>query len=200
MPARVISPVDRADTCSRTTSQSRTDGNSPQAAYNGIRRPTWSPDGRNDRLQQQPRSRARRKLPQPICGLSPPTTPIGAAALIRPRTTNASRARPPGVPTGGPIAFLSAADGVYGMPQLAVIPAAGGTARILSCRSRSLDQFVQVLTRRWVDLPVVREPGWHQPRAHPVARRQTREVLQGEQVVPISTSPAPACLRPASST
>ncbi len=69
------------------------------------------------------------------------------------RLTNDERAKDSPVfsPDGSTIAFLSAEDGVYGEPQVAVIPAAGGEARILTA---SLDRWITALAfsadGRWI--------------------------------------------------
>jgi dipeptidyl aminopeptidase/acylaminoacyl peptidase len=60
------------------------------------------------------------------------------------RLTNDDRVKgsPAFSPDGRVIAFLTAEDGVYGAPQVAVIPAAGGEARILTA---ALDRWVDGL-------------------------------------------------------
>jgi dipeptidyl aminopeptidase/acylaminoacyl peptidase len=69
------------------------------------------------------------------------------------RLTNDDRvkAAPAFSPDGKTIAFLVAEDGVYGSPQVAVLPAAGGQARVLTA---SLDRWVNQLRfsadGRWI--------------------------------------------------
>jgi dipeptidyl aminopeptidase/acylaminoacyl peptidase len=61
------------------------------------------------------------------------------ATLVRLTDDDRVKSDPAFSPDGRSIAFLSAEDGVYGAPQVAVIPAAGGQARILTA---SLDRWV----------------------------------------------------------
>ncbi len=64
--------------------------------------------------------------------------------LTRLTNDDATKSDPAWSPDGREIAFLTAADGVYASPQLAIMPAAGGAARILA---GSLDAWVNEF--RW---------------------------------------------------
>jgi dipeptidyl aminopeptidase/acylaminoacyl peptidase len=61
------------------------------------------------------------------------------ASLVRLTGDDRVKSDPAFSPDGRSIAFLSAEDGVYGAPQVAVIPASGGEARILTAK---LDRWV----------------------------------------------------------
>ncbi|MEX2150432.1 MAG: LpqB family beta-propeller domain-containing protein [Steroidobacteraceae bacterium] len=60
-------------------------------------------------------------------------------SLVRLTDDEAAKSSPAWSPDGTLIAFLTAEDGVYGMPQLAVIPVGGGQTRMLTA---SLDPWI----------------------------------------------------------
>jgi dipeptidyl aminopeptidase/acylaminoacyl peptidase len=65
--------------------------------------------------------------------------PDQGAQLLRLTNDERTKRRPAFSPNGEFVAFLVAADGVYGAPQVAVMPATGGEVRILTA---SLDRWV----------------------------------------------------------
>jgi dipeptidyl aminopeptidase/acylaminoacyl peptidase len=101
------------------------------------------------------------------------------------RLTNDDRVKsaPAWSPDGRVIAFLSAEDGVYGLPQLAVIAASGGPARILTAElDRWISSFRFSPDGKWIYLAYEHLGGTN------LARVRLRDgllepVLQGEQQV-----------------
>ena len=85
--------------------------------------------------------------------------------LTRLTNDDATKSDPAWSPDGRQIAFLSAADGVYASPQLAIMPAAGGAAQILAGNARCLGQFLPLVGGRRLDLFHVRLRERFAPRA-----------------------------------
>ena len=98
------------------------------------------------------------------------------------RLTNDDRVKsaPAWSPDGRTIAFLSAEDGVYGMPQVALIPAAGGTARILTTGlDRWINDFRYSPDGEWIYLTYENQGGTNLARVR-LRDGQLEQVLQGE--------------------
>jgi Tol biopolymer transport system component len=99
------------------------------------------------------------------------------------RLTNDDRVKsaPAWSPDGRVIAFLSAEDGVYGLPQLAVIPASGGPARILTAElDRWISSFRFSPDGQWIYLAYEHLGGTNLARVR-LRDGKLEPVLQGEQ-------------------
>ena len=133
-----------------------------------------------DRLRQQPRGTSPTRATRPTCGSSPRDNPDKGRTLHAAHQRRARQELPAWSPDGRSIAFLSAEDGVYGTPQLAVIPASGGPPRILTRRPRSLGQFLPLLGR-WASgsTSCTSNLGGTRPRARAAAGRQARTPARG---------------------
>ncbi len=101
------------------------------------------------------------------------------------RLTNDDRVKsdPAWSPDGKTIAFLVAEDGVYGSPQLAIMPASGGEARILT---RELDRWVSSFRYfrdgEWIYFTYEHEGGSRLARIRPKDGR-LEPVEEGEQLI-----------------
>ena len=86
-------------------------------------------------------------------------------------------------PDGRVIAFLSAEDGVYGLPQLAVIPSSGGPARILTTDlDRWISSFKFSPDGQWIYLAYEHLGGTNLARVR-LRDGRLEPLLQGEQQV-----------------
>jgi dipeptidyl aminopeptidase/acylaminoacyl peptidase len=110
----------------------------------------WSPDGRRvvfvSNREQDPDASYRTDLWVVDAG----NVDKGATLL---RLTNDERTKsdPAFSPDGRMIAFLVAADGVYGAPQVAVVPADGGEARMLTAaHDRWVNEFRFSADGEWI--------------------------------------------------
>ena len=100
--------------------------------------PSWSPDGRRIVFASNREADPDESYKTDLWIVAADNSDKGASLV---RLTNDDRVKDSPIfsPDGSTIAFLSAEDGVYGVPQIAVIPAAGGEARILTV---PLDRWV----------------------------------------------------------
>ena len=98
----------------------------------------WSPDGRRIVFASNREKESDASYKTDLWIVAADNTDMGKSLV---RLTNDERVKssPAWSPDGQSIAFLTAEDGVYGAPQVAVIPAAGGEARILTA---GLDRWV----------------------------------------------------------
>jgi dipeptidyl aminopeptidase/acylaminoacyl peptidase len=99
--------------------------------------PAWSPDGQRIVFASN-----READPDESYKTDLWLVPAGGGELTRLTNDDRVKGSPAFSPDGKFIAFLTAEDGVYGAPQVAVIPAAGGEARILTA---ALDRWVDGL-------------------------------------------------------
>ena len=86
------------------------------------------------------------------------------------RLTNDDRVKsaPAWSPDGRSIAFLSAEDGVYGSPQLAIVPASGGEPRILTAGlDRWVNSFRYSHDGEWIYFLFENDGGGHLARVRP---------------------------------
>ena len=126
----------------------------------------WSPDGRRIVFVSNREKESDASYKTDLWIVAADNTDMGKS-LVRLTNDDRVKSSPAWSPDGQSIAFLTAEDGVYGAPQVAVIPAAGGEARILTA---GLDRWVNdlaVLRRRTMDLLQLRESRRHaaRPRA-----------------------------------
>ncbi len=100
----------------------------------------WSPDGRSVVFISNREDEPDASYKTDLWLVASDNTDRGQALT---RLTNDDRVKsaPAWSPDGRFIAFLTAEDGVYGSPQLAVMPAGGGEPRILTAGARSLDRL-----------------------------------------------------------
>jgi N-acyl-D-amino-acid deacylase len=103
----------------------------------------WSPDGNSVVFVSNREQEADASYRTDLWLVAADNTDRGQS-LVRLTNDEATKSDPAWSPDGRLIAFLTAEDGVYGLPQLAVIPAGGGEARILTA---PLDAWVSSF--RW---------------------------------------------------
>jgi N-acyl-D-amino-acid deacylase len=105
--------------------------------------PDWSPDGKSVVFVSNREQEADASYKTDLWLVAADNMDRGQS-LVRLSNDDATKSNPAWSPDGRLIAFLTAEDGVYGSPQLAVIPAGGGEARVLTA---PLDPWVSSF--RW---------------------------------------------------
>jgi dipeptidyl aminopeptidase/acylaminoacyl peptidase len=109
--------------------------------------------------------------------------PAGGGPLVRLTDDDRVKGNPAFSPDGRSIAFLSAEDGVYGSPQLAIMPAEGGEARILTgALDRWVDGFQFSADGRWIYFSYEHEGGSRVARVRP-AGGEIEPVADADQYV-----------------
>ena len=101
----------------------------------------WSPDGRRIVFASNREKESDASYKTDLWIVAADNTDMGKS-LVRLTNDDRVKSSPAWSPDGQSIAFLTAEDGVYGAPQVAVIPAAGGEAKILTA---GLDRWVNGL-------------------------------------------------------
>jgi len=139
----------------------------------------WSPDGRSivfvSNREQEPDASYKTDL----WLVAADNTDKGQSLI---RLTNDERVKsdPVWSPNGQNIAFLSAEDGVYGNPQVAVMPASGGPARILTAGlDRWVNSFRYSADGEWIYFLYEHEGGVRLARVRP-GDGKLEPVLDGE--------------------
>ncbi len=142
----------------------------------------WSPDGRRvvfvSNREQEPDASYRTDLWVVDAGNSDQ----GASPL---RLTDDERTKsdPAFSPDGTMIAFLVAADGVYGAPQVAVMPAGGGEIKVLTAaHDRWVNAFRYSADGEWIYFAYENLGGNQVARVRP-RDGKLEQVIQGDQAI-----------------
>ncbi len=140
----------------------------------------WSPDGRRivfvSNREQEPDASYRSDLWIVDAG----NTDKGAT-LVRLTNDERSKSEPAFSPDGKSIAFLVAADGVYGAPQVAVMPATGGEAKVLTAaHDRWVNGFQFSADGEWIYFIYENLGGNQVARVRPSDGR-LEQVIEGER-------------------
>jgi len=142
----------------------------------------WSPDGRRvvfvSNREQEPDATYRTDL----WVVQADNLDQGASPL---RLTDDERTKsdPAFSPDGATIAFLVASDGVYGAPQVAVMPAGGGKAKVLTAaHDRWVNQFRYSADGEWIYFAYENLGGNQVARVRPRDGR-VEQVIQGERAM-----------------
>jgi dipeptidyl aminopeptidase/acylaminoacyl peptidase len=140
----------------------------------------WSPDGRRVVFVSNREQESDASYRTDLWVVDAHNTEKGTT-LLRLTDDERTRSEPAFSPDGAWIAFLVASDGVYGAPQIAVIPVAGGEARVLTAaHDRWVNGFRYSADGEWIYFAYEHLGGNH------VARVRARDgrleqVLEGER-------------------
>ncbi len=142
----------------------------------------WSPDGRRivfvSNREQEPDASYRTDLWVVDAG-----NPDKGATLRRLTDDERTKSDPVFSPDGATIAFLVAADGVYGAPQVAVMPAGGGEIRVLTAaHDRWVNAFRYSADGEWIYFAYENLGGHQVARVRPRDGR-LEQVIQGERAI-----------------
>ena len=142
----------------------------------------WSPDGRRIVFASNREKESDASYKTDLWIVAANNVDMGKS-LVRLTNDDRVKSSPAWSPDGRSIAFLTAEDGVYGAPQVAVIPAAGGEARILTA---GLDRWVNGLRYsddgQWIYFNYENLGGTQIARVRPKDGR-LEPVLEGDQSV-----------------
>lgn len=144
--------------------------------------PAWSPDGRRIVFVSNREAEPDESYRTDLWLVAADNTDKGATPA---RLTNDDRVKssPAFSPDGSTIAFLSAADGVYGAPQVAVIPAAGGEARLLTAAfDRWVNRIAWSADGQWIYFSYENLGGNRIARVRPKDGR-VEPVLEGDESI-----------------
>jgi len=144
--------------------------------------PAWSPDGKTLAFVSNREDEPDASYKTDLWLVATHNTDQGRELI---RLTNDDRVKtaPAWSPDGRSIAFLSAEDGVYGIPQLAVIPASGGPARILTTDlDRWINSFRFSPDGQWIYIAYEHLGGANLARVR-LRDGRLEPLLQGEQQV-----------------
>ncbi len=142
----------------------------------------WSPDGRRivfvSNREKEPDASYKTDL---WLVSADPADP--GAALVRLTNDERVKSDPAWSPDGKSIAYLTAEDGVYGAPEVAVMPAAGGASRNLTT---GLDRWVNAFRYspdgQWIDFSYENIGGTQLARVRP-GDGKLEPVVEGDQFI-----------------
>jgi dipeptidyl aminopeptidase/acylaminoacyl peptidase len=142
----------------------------------------WSPDGRRivfvSNREQEPDASYRTDLWIVDAGNAD-----RGATLKRLTDDERTKSEPAFSPDGRSIAFLVAADGVYGAPQVAVMPSGGGEVRVLTAaHDRWVNDFQFSADGEWIYFVYENLGGNHVARVRPRDGR-LEQVITGERAI-----------------
>lgn len=144
--------------------------------------PAWSPDGRRIAFVSNRESDPDASYKTDLWLVAADNTDKGGTLT---RLTNDDRVKSSPVfsPDGSTIAFLSAVDGVYGAPQVAVMPAAGGEARLLTAAfDRWVNGIAYSADGQWIYFSYENLGGTRVARVRPKDGR-IEPVLEGDESI-----------------
>jgi len=144
--------------------------------------PAWSPDGKSIAFVSNREDEPDASYKTDLWRVAAQNTDQGRELI---RLTNDDRVKtsPAWSPDGSSIAFLSAEDGVYGIPQLALMPSSGGPARILTADlDRWINSFRFSPDGKWIYVAYEHLGGTNLARIR-LPDGRLEPVLQGEQQV-----------------
>ncbi|MGB5132487.1 MAG: S9 family peptidase, partial [Steroidobacteraceae bacterium] len=141
--------------------------------------PAWSPDGRmivfTSNREQEPDASYKTDL-----WIVASDSPDKGRTLLRLTNDERVKSDPSWSPDGRSIAFLCAEDGVYGSPQVAVMAASGGPARILTgALDRWVDSYRWSADGKWIYFLYEHEGGTRLARVRPQDGR-LEQLFEGE--------------------
>lgn len=147
----------------------------------------WSPDGEEivfvSSREEDPDVGYRNDLWTVRPGANGAAEKSGSESLVRLTASDDVKSSPEWSPDGKLIAYLTAVDGVYGINRLAIVPAAGGTAKILT---EALDRWVQAFRfsddGRWIYFLFDNYGGQHLARVR-IGDGRLERLLEGERNV-----------------
>ncbi len=144
--------------------------------------PAWSPDGRRivfvSNREQEPDASYKTDL-----WLVAADNADRGASLVRLTNDERVKSDPAWSPDGQWIAYLTAEDGVYGAPQVAVIPAAGGDSRILTAKlDRWVNAFRYSQDGQWIYFTYENLGGTQLARVRP-GDGKLEAVVEGDQFI-----------------
>jgi dipeptidyl aminopeptidase/acylaminoacyl peptidase len=139
----------------------------------------WSPDGGSVVLSSNREDEPDASYKTDLWLVAADNTDRGQS-LVRLTNDDRVKSAPAWSPDGRFIAFLTAEDGVYGSPQLAVMPTAGGEPRILTAGlDRWINSFKYSPDGEWLYFLFENDGGSHLARVRPRDGRLER-LLEGE--------------------
>jgi dipeptidyl aminopeptidase/acylaminoacyl peptidase len=142
----------------------------------------WSPDGRRvvfvSNREQEPDASYRTDLWVVDAGNAD-----RGASLLRLTDDERPKSDPAFSPDGAAIAFLVASDGVYGAPQVAVVPATGGEVKVLTAaHDRWVNDFRYSADGQWIYFTYENLGGNQLARVRPRDGR-LEQVIVGDRVI-----------------
>jgi dipeptidyl aminopeptidase/acylaminoacyl peptidase len=142
----------------------------------------WSPDGRRvvfvSNREQEPDASYRTDLWVVDAGNADK-----GATLRRLTDDERTKSDPVFSPDGATVAFLVASDGVYGAPQIAVVPAGGGEIRVLTAaHDRWVNAFRYSADGEWIYFAYENLGGHQIARVRPGDGR-LEQVVQGDRAI-----------------